>query len=108
MEEYTYTELQAMVEWQHDRISALVEEKEALEAMVDACVADHIRTEHVYDELFPEDKPEEETLVYRLRKRADIRRQISTRKSVQEGAPDRIADLLEEAAAFITTVRENM
>jgi predicted transcriptional regulator len=37
-------------------------------------------------------------LVYRLRKRAEIRRQILTRKSVQEGAPDRIADLLEEAA----------
>ena len=37
-------------------------------------------------------------LVYRLRKRAEIRRQITTRKSVQEGAPDRISDLLEEAA----------
>ena len=40
----------------------------------------------------------EQTLIYRLRKRAEIRRQISTRKSVQEGQPDRIADLLEEAA----------
>lgn len=40
----------------------------------------------------------EEDLVTRLRKRAEIRRQISTRKSVQEGKPDRIADLLEEAA----------
>ena len=40
----------------------------------------------------------EESLIYRLRKRAEIRRQISTRKSVQEGAPDRISDLLEEAA----------
>ena len=39
-----------------------------------------------------------EDLVYRLRKRAEIRRQIPTRKSVQEGSPDRIADLLEEAA----------
>lgn len=39
-----------------------------------------------------------EDLIYRLRKRAKIRRQISTRKSVQEGKPDRIADLLEEAA----------
>lgn len=38
-------------------------------------------------------------LVERLRKRAEIRRQISTRKSVQNGEPDRIADLLEEAAA---------
>jgi hypothetical protein len=37
-------------------------------------------------------------LVYRLRKRAEIRRQIPTRKSVQENQPDRIADLLEEAA----------
>lgn len=40
----------------------------------------------------------EEELVYRLRKRAEIRRQIPGRKSVQEGKPDRIADLLEEAA----------
>jgi len=39
-----------------------------------------------------------EDLVYRLRKRAEIRRKILTRKSVQEGEPDRIADLLEEAA----------
>ena len=37
-------------------------------------------------------------LIERLRIRASIRRQISTRKSVQEGKPDRIADLLEEAA----------
>jgi len=41
---------------------------------------------------------DKEDLIYRLRKRAEIRRQINTRKSVQEGAPDRIADLLEEAA----------
>ncbi len=44
------------------------------------------------------DEPPDEPLVMRLRKRAMIRRQISTRKSVQEGKPDRIADLLEEAA----------
>jgi hypothetical protein len=37
-------------------------------------------------------------LVDRLRKRAEIRRQIPGRKSVVEGAPDRISDLLEEAA----------
>lgn len=37
-------------------------------------------------------------LVFRLRYRAEIRRQIPTRKSVQEGAPDTISDLLEEAA----------
>lgn len=42
-----------------------------------------------------------EDLVYRLRKRAEIRRQISTRKSVQEGKPDRMADLLDEAARRI-------
>lgn len=37
-------------------------------------------------------------LIFRLRKRAAIRRVISTRKSVQDGQPDRIADLLDEAA----------
>lgn len=47
----------------------------------------------------------EQSLVFRLRKRAEIRRQISTRKSVQEGAPDRIADLLEEAANEIERLR---
>ena len=40
----------------------------------------------------------EESLIYRLRKRAEIRRSINSRKSVQEGKPDRISDLLEEAA----------
>jgi hypothetical protein len=40
----------------------------------------------------------EQSLVFRLRKRAEIRRNIKDRKSVQEGAPDRIADLLDEAA----------
>lgn len=40
-------------------------------------------------------------LIYRLRKRAEIRRQITTRKSVQNGEPDRIADLLDEAAEYI-------
>jgi hypothetical protein len=40
----------------------------------------------------------EQSLVFRLRRRAEIRRQIKDRKSVQEGANDRIADLLEEAA----------
>jgi hypothetical protein len=33
--------------------------------------------------------------------RAAIRRQIPGRKSVQEGKPDRIADLLDEAADAI-------
>lgn len=40
----------------------------------------------------------QESLIERLRKRAEIRRQISTRKSVQNGEPDRIANLLDEAA----------
>ena len=40
----------------------------------------------------------EQSLLFRLRKRAEIRRQIPGRLSVQEGKPDRIADLLEEAA----------
>jgi hypothetical protein len=50
----------------------------------------------------------EQDLVYRLRKRAEIRRQIPGRKSVQEGAADRIADLLEEAATEIETLRKNI
>jgi len=43
----------------------------------------------------------QQSLVYRLRKRAEIRRSIKTRKSVQEGQRDRIADLLDEAAEEI-------
>ena len=43
----------------------------------------------------------QQSLVFRLRKRAEIRRNNKDRKSVQEGTPDRIADLLEEAAARI-------
>lgn len=50
----------------------------------------------------------EEDLVTRLRKRAEIRRQISTRKSVQEGKPDRLADLLEEAADEIERLNEEL
>ena len=48
----------------------------------------------------------ENDLVYRLRKRAEIRRQIPDRKSVQEGKADRIADILEEAANEIERLRE--
>ena len=47
-----------------------------------------------------------EDLVFRLRKRAEIRRQIPTRKSVQEGKTDRMADLLDEAALEIERLRE--
>lgn len=39
-----------------------------------------------------------DTLVQRLRIRASIRRQIPGRKSLEEGKPDRIADILDEAA----------
>ena len=49
----------------------------------------------------------EQSLVFRLRKRAEIRRNIKDRKSVQEGTPDRIADLLEEAAARIEQLENN-
>jgi len=47
-------------------------------------------------------------LVYRLRKRAEIRRQIPTRLSVTENKPDRIADLLEEAAFEIEKLRREL
>jgi ribosome maturation protein Sdo1 len=47
-----------------------------------------------------------EDLIYRLRKRAEIRRQITTRKSVQNNEPDRIADLLEEAATELDRLRD--
>jgi hypothetical protein len=50
----------------------------------------------------------EDDLIYRLLKRAEIRRQISTRKSVQEGKADRISDLLEEAARELTTLRNQV
>lgn len=49
---------------------------------------------------------EQQSLVFRLRKRAEIRRQIQTRKSVQNGEPDRLADLLEEAANEIERLKE--
>lgn len=51
---------------------------------------------------------EQQSLVYRLKKRAEIRRQISTRKSVQEGKPDRLSDLLEEAAEEIESLRKQV
>lgn len=47
-----------------------------------------------------------EDLVYRLKKRAEIRRQIPGRKSVEEGKPDRLADLLDEAAEIIERYRD--
>jgi hypothetical protein len=50
----------------------------------------------------------QQSLVFRLRKRAEIRRQIQDRKSVQEGKADRIADLLEEAATEIERLQNEI
>lgn len=47
----------------------------------------------------------DEDIVLRLLKRAEIRRQIKSRKSVREGKPDRIAELMEEAAEVIKQLR---
>jgi len=47
-------------------------------------------------------------LINRLRIRASIRRQIQTRKSVQEGKPDRLADLLDEAAEALTQLKREV
>jgi hypothetical protein len=49
----------------------------------------------------------EQDLVYRLRKRAEIRRNIPHRKSVQNNEPDRIADLLEESANEIELLQDD-
>ncbi|WP_353479895.1 hypothetical protein [Haliscomenobacter sp.] len=49
---------------------------------------------------------EEQGLVYRLLKRAEIRRQIPGRRSVEQGETDRIADLLDEAAAEIERLQK--
>lgn len=51
---------------------------------------------------------EDESLIYRLRKRAEIRRDIKTRKSVQEGKPDKLALLLEEAADEIERLEKEI
>lgn len=47
----------------------------------------------------------EQSLVFRLRKRAEIRRQIPGRLSATEGKPDKIADLLDEAANEIERLK---
>ena len=49
----------------------------------------------------------DQCLVDRLRIRATIRRHAVGRKSVQEGQPDRIADLLDVAADAIETLACN-
>ena len=54
----------------------------------------------------PNDIPfEEQSLVFRLRERARRRRVMDWRKSVQEGKPDRIADLFDEAADELESLR---
>ena len=50
----------------------------------------------------------EQSLVYRLRKRAEIRRQIPGRLSVTEGKPDKIANLLDEAADEIERLQKQL
>lgn len=49
---------------------------------------------------------EEQSLIFRLRKRAEIRRNIRSRTSVVEGKPDRIAALLDEAADEIESLQK--
>jgi len=51
---------------------------------------------------------QEQGLVYRLRKRAEIRRQIPGRRSVEQGETDRIADLLDEAAVEVERLQKQI
>lgn len=48
----------------------------------------------------------EQSLIFRLRKRAEIRRQIPGRLAVTEGKPDKIANLLDEAADEIMNLQQ--
>jgi len=50
----------------------------------------------------------EQSLVFRLRKRAEIRRQIPGRLAVTEGKPDKIANLLDEAADEIEKMEQTI
>lgn len=50
----------------------------------------------------------EQSLIFRLRKRAEIRRQIPNRLAVIEGKPDKIANLLDEAATEIETLQQTI
>lgn len=50
----------------------------------------------------------EQSLVFRLRKRAEIRRQIPGRLAVIEGKPDKIANLLDEAADEIISLQQTI
>lgn len=48
---------------------------------------------------------EQQDIVYRLRKRAEIRLANTSRKSVQEGKPDRAAQMMIDAADEIEALR---
>lgn len=50
----------------------------------------------------------EQSLLFRLRKRAEIRRQIPGRLAVVEGKPDKIANLLDEAADEIEKLEQTI
>jgi hypothetical protein len=50
----------------------------------------------------------EQSLLFRLRKRAEIRRQIPGRLAVVEGKPDKIANLLDEAADEIEKLEKTV
>ncbi len=50
----------------------------------------------------------EQSLLFRLRKRAEIRRQIPGRLAVTEGKPDKIANLLDEAADEIEKLEQTV
>jgi hypothetical protein len=50
----------------------------------------------------------EQSLLFRLRKRAEIRRQIPGRLAVVENKPDKIANLLDEAADKIEELEQTI
>lgn len=50
----------------------------------------------------------QQSLVFRLYKRAEIRRQIPGRLAVTEGKPDKIANLLDEAADRIVELEQQI
>lgn len=50
----------------------------------------------------------QQSLLFRLRKRAEIRRQIPGRLAVVEGKPDKIANLLDEAADKIEELEQQI
>lgn len=106
--EYTKEELQVLLAWERENNARLQSTTDHLREVICLYIADELKLAEIHDECFPPDQPEEQTLVYRLRKRAEIRRQIPTRKSVREGKPDRMADLLEEAARTLQMLKEGL